>query len=117
MKATKKNIALCLMVSSLLMLVVLQFLWLKNSYENAHQSLSRQSFSIFNTTVLSLRDSVFARNITIIRRDSLSQGTPETIPQSSSASDTVKNLNIQVETINPMDSTDDFLSLWRLLCR
>lgn len=97
------------MVSSLLMLVVLQFLWLKNSYENAHQSLSRQSFSIFNTTVLSLRDSVFARNITIIRRDSLSQGTPESIPQSSSASDTVKNLSIQVETIDSMDSTDDFL--------
>ena len=114
MKSQKKAISLWLMASSLLMLVVFQFLWLKNSYEDEYHSFSRQSFSIFNTTVLSLRDSVFARNVTIIRKDTLKQPgvarLHEPAPPDPLHSDTVKNLRIQIETIEPLDSATDLLN-------
>lgn len=112
MKAQRKAIALWLMASSLLMLLAFQFLWLKNSYEDAYHSLSRQSFSIFNTTVLSLRDSVFARNITILRKDTVNQALArmhEPIPPDPPHSDTIKNLRILVESIEPFDTATDIL--------
>lgn len=113
MKAPKKVIALCLMISSLLMLVVLQSLWLKNSYESAYHSLSRESFSLFNTTVLALRDSMFVQNIKVIRGDSLRPPTLGYFRDSAyskhSASDTIRNLRIHVESVEPLDSGANFL--------
>src|SRR5690606_18876231 len=113
MKASKKAIALYLMISSLLMLVLLQSLWLKNSYEGEYHSLSRESFSLFNTTVLALRDSMFVQNIKVIRGDSL--GPPafgyfhDSAYAKHSTSDTIKNLRILVESVEPLDSGANFL--------
>jgi signal transduction histidine kinase len=113
MNAPKKAIALCLMISSLLMLVVLQSLWLKNSYESAYHSLSRESFSLFNTTALALRDSMFVKNIKVIRGDSLRPPTLGHFDDSTyskySASDTIKNLRIHIESVEPLDSGVNFL--------
>ena len=113
MKAPKKAIALYLMISSLLMLVVLQSLWLKNSYEGAYHNLSRESFSLFNTTVLTLRDSLFVQNIKVIRGDSLRPPILDQLHDSiylkHSDSDTIKNLRIHVESVEPIDSGVNFL--------
>ncbi|WP_276374612.1 HAMP domain-containing sensor histidine kinase [Chryseolinea sp. H1M3-3] len=113
MKAPKKAIALCLMISSLLMLVVLQSLWLKNSYENAYHRLSRESFSLFSSTVLALRDSLFVRNIHVAPADSLR---PPSLAQFHDSlfsihgnSDTIKNLRIHIESVGPLDSGVNFL--------
>jgi two-component system, OmpR family, phosphate regulon sensor histidine kinase PhoR len=51
------------MISSLLLLVVLQFFWLKNSYETAFFDFRRETTMLFRNTVFNLRDSLFVKNI------------------------------------------------------
>jgi two-component system phosphate regulon sensor histidine kinase PhoR len=55
--------ALALMVSSLLLLVVLQGLWLRNSYEKAYADLRKDASDVFRTTIHSLRDSAVMRGV------------------------------------------------------
>ena len=51
------------MVSSVLLLIVLQFFWLRGSYEKAFFDFRRETCMLFRTTVFSLRDSLFVKNI------------------------------------------------------
>jgi two-component system phosphate regulon sensor histidine kinase PhoR len=65
------DIALALMVSSLLLLVVLQSFWLRNSYEKALSDLREDANNIFRTTVHAIRDSAVMKNVRTIPDDSL----------------------------------------------
>src|ERR1700741_379937 len=55
--------SVALMTSSLLLLVVLQFFWLQNSYDKVYEDLRKDTNEIFRTTVLALRDSAVLKNI------------------------------------------------------
>ena len=71
----KNHISLLLILSSVCLLVVLQALWLRNSYEKAFYDVNRESNFIFRNTVLTLRDSLFERSIESVT-DSSGHGYP-----------------------------------------
>jgi len=70
MKSSKNSIVLILLVSSVLLLLALQVLWLKNSYEKAYLDLRKQTSELFRSTIFSLRDSMLLKNIEHIPVDS-----------------------------------------------
>jgi two-component system, OmpR family, phosphate regulon sensor histidine kinase PhoR len=70
MKRTKNSVRIALMGSSVLLLMALQFFWLKSSYEKAYFDFRRESSMLFRNTVFSLRDSLFVRNIETLPLDS-----------------------------------------------
>lgn len=57
------------MISSIVLLFVLQAFWLTNSYEKAYFELRREANSLFRTTIFALRDSFFMRNVESIGAD------------------------------------------------
>lgn len=59
------------MISSLVLLVVLQFLWLRSSYERAFFDFRRETNGLFRSTIGAMRDSAFTRNIITLPEDSL----------------------------------------------
>ncbi len=59
------------MTSSIALLLLLQTLWLINSYDDAYQDLRRRTSDIFRGTLVSMRDSIFQRTIEKISLDSL----------------------------------------------
>jgi signal transduction histidine kinase len=63
MKTSKNTITLTLIISSILLLLALQGLWLKNSYERAYFDLRRETSGIFRNTVFSMRDSMLVRSL------------------------------------------------------
>lgn len=63
MNHSKNTITLALMISSLLLLLMLQGLWLKNSYERAFFDLRRETSGIFRSTIFSMRDSMLVHSI------------------------------------------------------
>jgi two-component system phosphate regulon sensor histidine kinase PhoR len=73
MKASKNALTLLLMICSVILLVVLQFLWLKSSYEKAFFDFRRESSILFRSTVFNLRDSLFVQNIEPLKADSAQQ--------------------------------------------
>jgi len=52
-----------LMTSSIVLLLMLQTLWLVNSYERAEDDLRRQTNDLLRGTILELRDSIFIKSI------------------------------------------------------
>lgn len=71
MKKNKNILALALMVSSVVLLIVLQFLWLRSSYKQAFYDFRREANVLFRTTVLDLRDSLLVLNIRPLSEDSI----------------------------------------------
>ncbi|MBL0742085.1 sensor histidine kinase [Chryseolinea lacunae] len=63
MKKRTDLLSLALMICSLVLLVVLQVLWLKSSYEKAFFDFKRETNYLFRTTVFTLRDSLLAKRI------------------------------------------------------
>ncbi len=70
MKQTKKSFSLFLMISSIVLLLVLQALWIMNSYERVYLDLNRDANILLRSTVLALRDSSMARKIERVPNDS-----------------------------------------------
>jgi len=70
MKSSKNSIALLLIISSILLLLALQALWLINSYEKAYFDLRRQTSELFRSSVFTLRDSMLMKSIERIPNDS-----------------------------------------------
>jgi two-component system, OmpR family, phosphate regulon sensor histidine kinase PhoR len=68
---SKNTLSLTLMISSLTLLIVLQFLWLKSSYERAFFDFRRETNWLFRGTIYAMRDSLMARNIITFPEDSL----------------------------------------------
>jgi two-component system phosphate regulon sensor histidine kinase PhoR len=67
----KNSFVLMLTGTSLVLLIVLQVLWLQNTFEKAYFDYRRDTNNIFRTTIFTLRDSIFERNIEFISADSL----------------------------------------------
>lgn len=63
MKSSRNSLTLTLIVSSTLLLLALQGLWLKNSYERAYIDLRREVSGIFRITIFSLRDAMLVRSL------------------------------------------------------
>jgi len=55
----KNRITLALMVSSIILLVLFQVLWLVNSYEKAYMDLRKETSRLFRSHISALRDSAF----------------------------------------------------------
>lgn len=60
---SRNTITLTLMSASILLLLVLQMLWLQNSYEKAFFDLRRESNYLFRNTLFAIRDSLFLKNV------------------------------------------------------
>lgn len=58
------------MATSILLLIALQFLWLRNSYDNARSDLAREANIVFRSTLLNMWDSVVAKSIRQLPVDS-----------------------------------------------
>lgn len=113
MKASKNTLTLLLMISSVALLVALQFLWLKDSYEKAFFDLRRESSMLFRSTVFSLRDSLFVQNIEAVGADSAEQFKAATLTRDSLNvkffhSDS-SNVRILISSIERRDSSVNFL--------
>jgi len=61
MKRQRNLVTRLLMISSVVLLVALQVLWLKNSYEKAYLDFRKESSMLLKNSVSSLRDSLFVR--------------------------------------------------------
>jgi two-component system, OmpR family, phosphate regulon sensor histidine kinase PhoR len=61
------------MISSIILLLVLQLFWLRNSYERAFFGLRRESNFIFRNTLYSMRDSLNQGNIRAVGTDTLNR--------------------------------------------
>ncbi len=69
MKSSGNSIRVALMISSIILLIVLQVFWLRSSYENAFVGLKRETSTLLRSTIFSLRDSLFIRNIEAVDKD------------------------------------------------
>src|SRR5690349_11155315 len=67
----KNSITLALMTASIVLLLVLQILWLQNSYEKAFYDLRRDSNYLFRNTLFSIRDSLFFKNVKAVPPDNV----------------------------------------------
>ncbi|MBL7851712.1 MAG: HAMP domain-containing histidine kinase [Cyclobacteriaceae bacterium] len=70
MKATKHYLTLALMSTSMILLVTLQVLWLRNSYQKAAEDLRGDTGRLLRETVMALRDSMLLQNIETTPLDS-----------------------------------------------
>src|SRR5688572_7176043 len=61
MKRQKNLVTRLLMISSVLLLMALQVLWLTNSYEKAYLDFRKESSMLLRNSVSALRDSLFVR--------------------------------------------------------
>lgn len=60
----KRNLVpVILIASSITLLLVLQVLWLVNSYDDASTDLKRRTTDVFRSTLLTMRDSIFLKSI------------------------------------------------------
>jgi len=73
MKKSKNTVALALIVSSIILLLALQALWLRNSYQQAYFDLRRKTSDLFRSSVFALRDSMLMKSIERIPNDSANQ--------------------------------------------
>jgi two-component system, OmpR family, phosphate regulon sensor histidine kinase PhoR len=71
MKQPKNYLTLSLMISSLVLLVTLQGLWLRNSYDNAYDDFREETSRLFRTAVLAVRDSSLLESIEAIPPDGI----------------------------------------------
>lgn len=92
MKKRKHIGILLLMISSMILLITLQALWLINSYEKAFYDLRREANDIFRSTVYTMRDSLISKNILAVSSDSVHAAIPAT-PASVVAYGTTKHID------------------------
>jgi two-component system, OmpR family, phosphate regulon sensor histidine kinase PhoR len=113
MNASKNKVTIMLMIISLALLVVLQFLWLKDSYEKAYFDLSRESSMIFRSTVFNLRDSLFVQNIEAVHNDTIPppelRHRRDSFNVKYSKKDTVADVRIFISSGEPLDTSLNFL--------
>lgn len=68
----KRNIwLLTLMSSSVLLLLVLQFFWIRSEYRSAEESFRRETNLVFKSTVSTLLDSLYMSRIDLMHDDSI----------------------------------------------
>ncbi len=67
----KNSVILLLMVSSMLLLLAFQVLWVMNSYENAFYNFRRDTNLLFRNTVMNMRLNSFVNNMVELKADSV----------------------------------------------
>lgn len=70
MKTRKKNLALLLISTSLVLLLVLQALWLHSVYQQQSRGFERETRGLLRTTVFEMHDSLVQRNLQPLMGDS-----------------------------------------------
>jgi len=70
MKQPKQSVTVLLMVSSIVLLLALQVLWLTNSYERAYIDMRKEINGLFRGVVMTLNDSMMVRHFERIPVDS-----------------------------------------------
>jgi two-component system phosphate regulon sensor histidine kinase PhoR len=71
MRIKKNSIPLTLMVSSILLLLVLQLLWLRGAYYDAADDFRKETNSLFRNTVFAMHDSLIQKSIEPMGGDSI----------------------------------------------
>jgi hypothetical protein len=66
-----RSLALPLMISSISLLLLLQFFWLKNEYQNETEYFRKQTHLIFRNTIFEMSDSLLMKSIKPAQGDSL----------------------------------------------
>src|SRR5258706_6576375 len=59
------------MLSSILLLLVLQFLWVRSSYHKAFDDFHKETNMLFRNTVMAMRDSIVQRSMVTLPGDSV----------------------------------------------
>lgn len=109
------------MISSIILLLVLQLFWLRNSYERAFFGLRRESNFIFRNTLYSMRDSLSQANIRAVGTDTLNRINGRDIKginiiqgrQIDSGAFVAKSSTVQVFVTNPSGNKDSILEAIR----
>src|SRR6478609_8873168 len=70
MRKLKNSTPLVLMLSSIILLLVLQVFWLQSTYDKAIADFNKETNALFRTTLFSMRDSLFQRRVRTIDFDS-----------------------------------------------
>lgn len=70
MRPTRQTITYALMISSVVLLLVLQIFWLRASYEKAYLDLRRETNDLFRATLTSMRDTLLFKNLEKLPVDS-----------------------------------------------
>lgn len=60
-----------LMVSSIVLLLVLQVFWLRSTYRDAEENFRKETNSLFRTTIFALHDSLIQRSLEPVKGDSI----------------------------------------------
>jgi two-component system, OmpR family, phosphate regulon sensor histidine kinase PhoR len=64
---------LVLMFSSVMLLIALQILWLRNSYQNASEDFQKETNLLFQNTIYSMHDSIIQKSIERVPADSINK--------------------------------------------
>lgn len=68
----KKNaFVIALMCSSMMLLLVLQFFWIKGAYQNAADNFRKETNLLFRNTIFTMHDTLLQRSLTPLGSDSL----------------------------------------------
>lgn len=84
------------MTVSILLLLILQALWLQNSYEKAFFDLRRDGNYLFRNTLFSIRDSLFFKNV---------QAVPDSLPSNIESLRVFKKGNVDSMQVSMRSST------------
>jgi two-component system, OmpR family, phosphate regulon sensor histidine kinase PhoR len=68
---SKNSVTVILMVSSIALLLVLQFFWLRSTYRDAAENFTKETNSLFRTTIFALHDSLIQRSLEPVKGDSI----------------------------------------------
>jgi len=70
MKNKKNWVTLILIISSIVLLIGLQVVWLQSLYKDVKRDLRRETSILFSTTVMAMQDSILEKNIKPLSGDS-----------------------------------------------
>jgi two-component system phosphate regulon sensor histidine kinase PhoR len=99
---TKNTFILTLMISSMVLLAVLQFLWLRGAYRSAAETFHRETDLLFRNTILAMHDSLIVRNIEPMKGDSMN-GSFKTLRYRGDSSLKGKDGKARFEYFNPVE--------------
>lgn len=66
MKLKKNSITIILITSSITLLLILQGLWLKSTYQEEHQRIEKETHTLFRNLIFEMSDSLMQKNIHIL---------------------------------------------------
>jgi len=71
MKQSRNSVTVILMISSIVLLLVLQVFWLRGAYRNADEHFRKETNSLFRTTIVAMHDSLIQQSLEPVEKDSL----------------------------------------------